>query len=73
MSGPNMATLCFWFSFLFLAILFTVEIEKVKQLIETCIDSNYFQMTKHENSMFVTIEGNREIPEENPQTTDQLW
>ena len=63
MSGPNMATLfCFWFSFLFLAILFTFEIEKVKQLIETCIDSetcNYFQMTKHENSMFVTIEGNR--------------
>jgi hypothetical protein len=41
-----------------------VEIENIK---------NYFEMTKHENSMFVTIEGNREIPEENPQTTDQLW
>ena len=35
---------CFWFSFLFLAILFTVEIEKVKQLIETCIDSKWQNM-----------------------------
>jgi hypothetical protein len=48
-----------FFSTEILGYLFTFEIEKVKQLIEKYIDSNCFQMTKHENSMFVTIEGNR--------------
>ena len=80
MSGPNMTTLfCFWFSFLFLVFFFVFgySFHSRNRKIQTTYWKVYwFQLFRNDKTWKFHVCYNRgkpESPEENPQTTDQLW